>query len=139
MIVFPDTNVWLAAVIFPGLCAELIFECGDRDWLISCPLVRIEAHEVIERKFARVPNALKLFDDVWRSARRVADVMEPADDNNRRLLNAAQAAGASLFITGDKRVLGWGEVDRTRIISPRDAWQHLFAVGSQSHHAGPRN
>jgi predicted nucleic acid-binding protein len=53
------------------------------------------------------------------------------DDNDRRLIAAAAAAAADLFVTGDKRVLGWRAVKRAhgvmQIVSPRTAWAVLFA------------
>jgi hypothetical protein len=39
---------------------------------------------------------------------------------------AAVAAGAELFVTGDKRVLEWIASGSMRIASPRQAWIMLF-------------
>ena len=51
---------------------------------------------------------------------------EPAADNDRRLVAAAATSGIDLFVTGDKRVLSWNELQLTtsamRIVSPREAW-----------------
>jgi predicted nucleic acid-binding protein len=127
VIVFPDTNVWLSATLFPGLCESLIVECADRGWLISSALVRREAHAVLERKFPHVPDARRMFDRAWREARRVADAPPAAEDNDARLVAAASAAGASLFVTGDKRVLRWHRSGEMRILAPRDAWTMLFS------------
>jgi predicted nucleic acid-binding protein len=62
----------------------------------------------------------------------VADVAEPADDNDARLVSAALAAGANVFVTGDRRVLGWGAHRAMQILSPRDAWMLLFAQSNQA-------
>ncbi len=133
MKVFLDTNVWLSATIFPGLCEELVVQCTESVSLLSSNLVRTEAHEVLLRKFPEVPNACVMFDGAWQSAQVIADVVEPADDNDRRLVTAAAAAGADLFVTGDKRVLGWLSVKRAggimQIVSPRQAWGVLFGGG----------
>ena len=83
-------------------------ECHQRDWLLTTPLVQQEAHEVLDRKFALVLQARALFDAIWSEAQCVADVAEPADDNDARLVSAALAAGADVFVTGDRRVLGLG-------------------------------
>jgi predicted nucleic acid-binding protein len=120
MKVFLDTNVWLSATIFPGLCEELVQQCAERGWLLSSVLVQAEAHEVLVRKFPQVPQACALFDAAWQSSKLIADVTEPADDNDRRLVVAAAAAGTELFVTGDKRV---------QIVSPREAWGALFGGG----------
>lgn len=126
MKVFLDTNVWLSATIFSGLCEALVTECADRDWLLTSELVRQEAHEVLARKFPNVPNATALFDASWTEIPCVADVAEPAADADARLVAAAEAAGAALFVTGDQRVLGWGSAGTMRLVSPRQAWGILF-------------
>lgn len=131
MRVFLDTNVWLSATIFSGLCEELVLQCADRSWLLSSALVQAEAHEVLARKFPQAPHACALFDAAWQAAILIADVAEPATDNDRRLVKAAAAANADLFVTGDKRVLGWQSVKRAdegmmRTASPREAWGILF-------------
>ena len=131
MKVFLDTNVWLSATVFSGLCEAIVMECHQRDWLLTAPLVQQEAHEVLDRKFALVLQARALFDAIWSEAQFVADVAEPADDNDARLVSAALAAGADVFVTGDRRVLGWGEQGALQVLSPRDTWLLLFVQGSQ--------
>jgi predicted nucleic acid-binding protein len=125
--VFLDTNVWLSAAVFPGLCAELLLALdasGHR--LLTSPLVRHEAHEVLRRKFVRHALALERFDTLWACAEAIDDVAEPADDADARLVAAAAAAGARWFVTGDQRVLGWAGRDALRIVSPREAWTVLI-------------
>lgn len=133
MKVFLDTNVWLSATIFPGLCDELVQQCFERGWLLSSALVQAEAHEVLARKFPQAPNACVLFDAVWQAAQLIPDATEPANDNDRRLVTAAAAVDADLFVTGDKRVLGWKSLERAggmmKIVSPREAWGALFGGG----------
>ncbi len=106
---FLDTNVWLSAVVFQGLCAELLIELDLRGhrWITS-DLVRSEVHTLLQRKFRRHAAAVERFDALWACAVRVPDVAEPADDDDARLVAAARAAEADAFITGDQRVLGWG-------------------------------
>jgi putative PIN family toxin of toxin-antitoxin system len=131
MKVFLDTNVWLSATIFSGLCEELVLQCTEKGWLISSALVQTEAHQVLSRKFPQAPHAAALFDTVWQAAVLIPDLAEPVDDNDRRLIAAAAAGAADLFVTGDKRVLGWRAVKRAhgvmQIVSPRTAWAVLFA------------
>jgi len=125
--VFLDTNVWLSATVFAGLCEAILIECHQRDWLLTTKLVQSEAHEVLGRKFPHLPQSLALFDAIWSEATCVQDLDEPADDNDVRLVRAASLAGADVFVTGDKRVLTWGREGNTQILSPRDAWMLLFA------------
>lgn len=127
MRVFLDTNVWLSATVFAGLCETLVTACADQGWLVTCPLVQEEAHIVLARKFPHLPQASALFDAAWNEIPRTPDVPDPADDNNRRLLAAAVAAGAQLFVTGDKRLLEWKTSGPLRIVTPRQAWILLFA------------
>ncbi|OIN92217.1 MAG: hypothetical protein AUJ20_08480 [Comamonadaceae bacterium CG1_02_60_18] len=130
MKVFLDTNVWVSATIFSGLCEELVLQCADRDWLFGSPLIQMEAHEVLARKFPQCLNACELFDASWQVAQWVDDAAEPPNDNDQRLVNAAASAGMDFFVTGDKRVLGWQAVKRVdgmmKIVTPREAWMALF-------------
>jgi putative PIN family toxin of toxin-antitoxin system len=130
--VFLDTNVWLSATVFAGLCEALLTQCADRGWLLTTALVREEAQEVLARKFPQLPAAQALFDQVWSAAACVPDVDVPADDNDARLVAAAQAAGADFFVTGDRRVLTWGTAGDMKIVNPRQAWAALFAAGASA-------
>ena len=132
MKVFLDTNVWLSAVVFAGLCEALLAQCADNDWLVTTPLVREEAREVLERKFPHLPVAQTLFDQVWSAAVCLQDVAEPADDNDVRLVAAAKAAGVDFFVTGDRRVLAWASAGQMKIVNPRQAWLALFASNLNS-------
>lgn len=127
MKVFLDTNVWLSATVFAGLCEAILIECHQRDWLLTTKLVQSEAHEVLGRKFPHLPQSLALFDAIWSEATCVQDLDEPADDNDVRLVRAASLAGAEVFVTGDKRMLTWGREGNMQILSPREAWTQLFA------------
>jgi predicted nucleic acid-binding protein len=125
MKVFLDTNVWLSATVFAGLCEDIVVQCADRGWLVSSHLVRVEAHEVIGRKFPYQTEAVKLFDAVWQSA-----IL-----NDERLIRSVLRAKTDYFVTGDKRVLSWMQkppkrlaLEQLRIVSPRDAWGELFGA-----------
>lgn len=96
MKVFLDTNVWLSATVFAGLCAEILTESAQRNGLLG-------------RKFSHLPPSQALFDGIWSEAACVSDVDEPTDDNDVRLVRAAQAD--------------------MQILSPRDAWMRLFVQG----------
>lgn len=125
MKVFLDTNVWLSATLFPGLCDALVLACAEGRHLLTTRLVREEALSVLARKFPDRPDTPELFDASWTEAECVADSPEPANDNDARLV-AAAAAGADLFVTGDVRVLAWRQSGAMRIVSPREAWVILF-------------
>ena len=102
--------------------------CAERGELYSSLLIQIEAHEVLKRKFPKTLNACDLFDASFQAAQLIADCAEPVNDNDRRLVTAAQNAGMNLFVTGDKRVLSWaneGNFSSLKIVSPREAWTVL--------------
>ncbi len=102
--------------------------CAERGGLYSSLLIQLEAHEVLKRKFPKTISACDLFDASFQAAQLIADCAEPSDDNDRRLVTAAQNAGMNLFVTGDKRVLVWAAASPTnglRIVSPREAWTVL--------------
>lgn len=128
MRVFLDTNVWLSAIVFPGLCAELLLALDAAGHtVVTSALVRRETHAVLERRFARHAAAIERFDALWACAACVPDVDEPADDADARLVAAAQAAGVQVFVTGDSRVLGWDPRGDMGIVTPRQAWALLVA------------
>ena len=58
--------------------------------------------------------------------RLVLHAADPASDNDSRLVAAAVAAGAELFVAGDKWVREWAASGPLRIVSPRQAWIMLF-------------
>lgn len=128
MKVFFDTNIWLSATLFSGLCSELIVRCAEEQMvMLTTALVREEALEVLSRKFPHRPDAKALFDASWMEAQCAPDLPEPVDDNDARLVAAAATADADFFVTGDARVLGWKAHGATRIVSPREAWGVLFS------------
>jgi hypothetical protein len=98
--------------------------------LLTTALIREEALAVMADKFAQRTDAPPLFDAIWCEGQLVADCAAPADDNDVRLVTAAATAGADLFVTGDKRVLGWRERDALCIVTPREAWIILFGAGA---------
>lgn len=126
MKIFFDTNVLLSATTFPGLCDELLVQCMNCHTVLTSALVRAEGHAVLARKFPRMTEAPTVFDTAWNEATLIDDVASPADDNDARLVAAALAAGADLFVTGDRRVLDWGTAGTMRIVAPREAWVILF-------------
>ena len=94
MKVFFDTNVWLSAIVFPGLCAELLATLAETEHeLLSSELVRAETHEVLRRKFPRHDEAMALFELLWAEARCLPDMDSPADDADARLVKAAAQGG----------------------------------------------
>lgn len=122
-----DTNVWLSATVFSGLCEDILLKLARQDSLLTSPLVRAEAHDVLARKFPQIPQPRALFHAIWTEATCVRDVDGPRGNADVGLIRAVQAAGADLFVTGDQRVLGCQSKGKMQIHSPREAWTLFFA------------
>ena len=121
MKIFLDTNVWVSALMAPGLCEDLLFDSCKQGMAMSSPLVWEELAEVLRRKVKAPEPVVAAARVLWLETIRVAEPSEPADDADARLVAAATAVGADLFVTGDKRVLLWRAAGTMRIVSPRDA------------------
>lgn len=82
---------------------------------------------MLARKLRFSAEEIALARATFDAAEAVSDAAAPTDDNDARLLAAALASGANLFVTGDKRVLGWKPSGTLSIVTPREAWITLFA------------
>lgn len=126
MRVFLDTNVWVSAVAARGVCEELLLRALEDGTALTSPLVWEELTEVLTRKVLPSPTVWQQIRSLWCSAESVEDTPAASEDNDSRLIAAAAAAGADLFVTGDKEVLARKHSGNMRIISPRDAWLILY-------------
>ena len=126
MKIFLDTNVWVSALMAPGICEDLLFDSCKQGIAISSPLVWEELAEVLRRKVKAPEPVVAAARILWLDTIRIAEPFEPAHDADARLVAASAAAGADLFVTGDKRVIEWGASGSMRIVSPRDAWVILI-------------
>lgn len=126
MRVFLDTNVWVSAFAARGACEELLLRVLEDGSALTSPLVLEELTEVLTRKVLPSPAAWQRIRSLWCSAESVEDAPAERQDNDSRLIAAAVAAGADLFVTGDKEVLAQRHSGNMRIVSPRDAWLILY-------------
>ncbi|MBI2313499.1 MAG: putative toxin-antitoxin system toxin component, PIN family [Betaproteobacteria bacterium] len=130
MRVFLDTNVLLSAFFGKGLCQDLVSRLlrSDHELLIGEPVAR-EFVRIARRKLRAEPADLSYALEVLRrqttvpASRRVLPAIPDPDD--RPVVACALAAGADLFITGDKALLELGKVEGLPIVSPRQAWERL--------------
>ena len=130
MKVFPDTNVWLSGLLGSGLCARLFdaLVMADCDIIVGESVLE-EFFRIAESKF-RMPN-----DDItslivfMREQTVVPCVEMPMegipDPDDAPIIAAALAAGADLFVTGDKALLELGQVEGLPIVTPRAAFLTL--------------
>jgi predicted nucleic acid-binding protein len=124
--VFFDTNVWVSAFAAAGLCENLVSECLREHSVLSSPLVGEELFRTLDNKLKLDKPELKEIQELFRFASLIKDASASQGDTDARLLIAAAAAGADLFVSGDKAVLKRQSVGAMRIVSPRDAWLILF-------------
>ncbi len=127
MTLFLDTNIWVSALVASGLCEDLLLKCVEQRLAVTSELVWIELEAVMTRKIRASDVAVSSARELWKTLPLIDDVPAPTDDNDARLVAAARAAGATLFVTGDRRVLDWRQSGEMRIVSPREAWIELFA------------
>jgi putative PIN family toxin of toxin-antitoxin system len=125
--VFLDTNVWFSAVATPGLCELLVKQLFEANEVLGSDLVWTEFSGLLVRKLRFSSEEIAIAHAMFDAVESIADVPDPADDNDARLVAAALAAGADLFVTGDKRVLEWRQSGTLRIVTQREAWIILFA------------
>lgn len=126
MRIFVDTNIWVSAIATPGLCDELLKQLFRNHEVLASELVWRELETVLVRKLRFAPQEVAVARAMFDEGILLADVPVSRGDNDTRLVAAASAGMADLFVTGDKRVLEWNASGSMRIVSPRDAWIRLF-------------
>ena len=118
-----DTNVLVAALVFPGGQGEAALQriLEERDELFLSRAILDELLGVLARKFARDAEALSR---VAVFLGEVSTLVKPArrvkvlrDDPDNRILECAAAAGADAIVTGDREMLALGEHAGVRILS----------------------
>jgi putative PIN family toxin of toxin-antitoxin system len=118
-----DSNVLLAAVLFPGGRAAAAVENildGVDDLVLSPPLIR-EALSVLAKKFSRdreelsrVAVVLGEMGEIVNPSRRLSVFR---DDPDNRILECAVEGHAEAIVTGDKAMLAVGEYEGIRLIT----------------------
>jgi len=129
---FPDTNVWVGAFAAAGLCEALLDHAMEKHEVLTAPLVWEELRRVLVKKLRFNKAELAMARFALADAEWVDDAPASAGNNDRRLIAAAAAARADLFVTGDKALLERGQAGAMRIVAPRQAWLILVPP------AGPR-
>lgn len=128
MIVFPDTNVLLSAFFGNGMCAALFEHLIESDHIIIIgePAAR-EFVRIARDKFQVSPRSLSYALEVLRRQRTAPAVANrPAgipDPDDVPVVACALAAGAEIFVTGDKALLTLETFGDMRILAPRQLWQ----------------
>ena len=130
MKVFVDSNVLVAAVATRGLCADVLRAVLTSHELVVSQQVLDEVRRVLRRKIGVSPGPVS---DFVRLLQQEADVapaarlpdVELSDRDDLSILGAAVAAGAEVFVTGDRELVEPGNVEGMRVVSPRQFWEGL--------------
>jgi putative PIN family toxin of toxin-antitoxin system len=123
VIVVPDTNVLIAALVAKGLCTEVITHAIRERSLVSSAVLMDELDETIQAKFRMTPAVaafLKLFRKEIRLVEPVLlpkQVCRDADDD--LVLGTAVSAAADLIVTGDQDLLVLRVYKGIEIVTPR--------------------
>ena len=123
MIVVPDTNVLVAALVAKGLCTEVVLHCIRQRSLVSSARLLGELDRTLQRKFEVTPAVAK-FLELFRSDIRIVEpvvLAEPVcrDSDDDVVLATALAAGADLVLTGDQDLLVLRAYEGIAIMTPR--------------------
>jgi len=121
-----DSNVLLAALLFPGGRAEAAVTriLEGRDELVISASILQEVLSVLATKFSRDKEELSRVAVVLGE---MGTLVEPsrrlsvfADDPDNRILECAVEGKAEAIVTGDKAILAAGEYEGIRLITLAD-------------------
>jgi len=127
--VFPDTDVLAAGLLGRGLCRELVDELILRRELLVGEPVRAELERFL-RDALGVPQgdrerATALLDRLPQASTAPVEAIDVPDPDDLPVVAWAVAAGADLFVTGDKALLAEGGFEGLAVVSPQECWRSL--------------
>lgn len=133
MRIFLDTNVLASSIATRGLCSELLESVLHDHELLTCQPVIRELERVLADKF-RLPqpvvdgfiSLLQTEGEVVASNERPVVPVKDIDDI--AILACAIAGRADVFVTGDKELLGLGQIASVPVVSPRELWLQLAGL-----------
>ncbi len=136
MKLFFDSNVWVANFATRGFCKDLVkLAIGLHDQanliLITCPAVQRETKHILRDKFGLSATDLHRIDIVFSRLHTEPDggnwqaPNDFPDPDDAPIVGATLAAGADLFVTGDKALLALEAVEGLPIRPPRDVFISL--------------
>ena len=121
-----DTNILVAALVFPGGRGEAALRriVEEQDQLVISRPILDELLRILGRKFARdaeeLAHAAVFLSELGVLVRPRRRLRVVRDEPDNRILECAVVGRAQAIVTGDKALLALGEYDGVRIISLRD-------------------
>jgi len=130
MKVFLDTNVLASAFATRGLCSDVHREVFASHDLYTSIEVLTELRGVLKDKFGFPENLIKKIFSLLQREANMAYQQELVgihikDKADIPIVNAAMAAGAHVFVTGNKELQDIARIENLKIISPRKFWEIL--------------
>ncbi len=128
MRIFLDTNVLVSAFATRGLCEDVFREVLTFHQLLTSRAVIAEFQRVLLVKLG-APN--KLVDEMLSFLHTNAEVLSGSlnldlainDASDVQIVSDAASGASDVLVTGDKELLGLGEVGEMKILSPRQFWE----------------
>lgn len=118
-----DTNVLVAALVFPGGRGEAALKriVEERDVLLISPPILDELLAVLARKFGRDGEELArvavFLSDLAQTVRPRTRLKVVADDPDNRILECAVTGRADAIVTGDRALLALGTFRKIRLLA----------------------
>jgi uncharacterized protein len=122
-----DTNVLIAALIFPGVSSEVFdsivqnHEIVLSEWIVKEFISKCKCKDKFKippEALAEILTHLKEQVTIASPQGKIPEICRDADDNN--VLWIAETVKAELIVTGDQELLVLKEFNNIRILSPRD-------------------
>ncbi len=121
MMVVPDTNIRLSALLFGGKPKQAVLRAVEQDMIATCQEIIMEVIAVAARKFSEREDQLMRDFRILLANVLVVEVKGAVqacrDPKDNMVLECARNASASLIITGDKDLLMLGSFEGIRIIT----------------------
>jgi putative PIN family toxin of toxin-antitoxin system len=130
-----DTNVYIAALLSRGLCAEVYQHCLEHQEIILSDYILKEIQKNLVRKLgqsaADTAEALEIMaEGATRVTPQTFDKPICRDSSDDPILGTAVAGMAQYIVTGDDDLLSLKHYKHIRIISPRDFWARVMNLES---------
>jgi len=126
-----DTNIYIAALVSKGLCAEVYQYCLQYHELVLSDYILEEIQRNLIRKFGQsasdVSEALEILTEgVLKVTPQPLDKPVSRDSLDDPILGTAIVGKADYLVSGDRDLLSLKQYGHIRIISPRDFWTKMM-------------
>jgi putative PIN family toxin of toxin-antitoxin system len=115
-----DSNIWISGLLFFGNELELLYILifGQSE-IVTCRSVLLEVNNAMRSKFGMTEIKAEA---IWNLMNEVTEqipereMVDPFDDDELRILDAAIRSDCDYFVTGDKTILNWGSFGKLQVV-----------------------